>query len=409
MNYDGKTYRNLESQVGYLTDVAEALDARITEVAANIPSKMIVEELPEEGDPNITYYVGPKGTDPNLYYEVWVWVQEEPEGPFVWRELEDTDQIDLSGYLEKVETTTTLPQVYAKDTDGSQAMIGVSAATDASSIVRRTSGSQINTALVPEEASHATSKQYVDNNFVAKQTGATTYAQVYVKKADGTQAMVDLTSSDIASGVVQRTNDKQINVPYSPGANSHATSKKYVDDTFLAKQTGGSTYDQVYAKTTGGAQTMLNVSEIQGGSIVKRRSNGSLYAPTPTSNNDCANKAYVDAAVGQLLYLHKLELVFDDVSGTDDLEVLCYLVNGSSTAITSLTADQYCRMTPSHGMLGYDAVSITKLPDSFAYGNIDAPRYNGFMYQYFSGGNLVSGKVDSNTYTMTVTDVVESF
>ena len=71
MEINGKTYRNLESQVGYLTEVAEQLDAKITEVAAQIPSKMIVEELPETGDPLITYYVGPRGTDPNYYYALY--------------------------------------------------------------------------------------------------------------------------------------------------------------------------------------------------------------------------------------------------------------------------------------------------------------------------------------------------
>ena len=89
--------------------------------------------------------------------------------------------------------------------------------------------------------------------------------------------------------------------------------------------------------------------------------------------------------------------------------MLVYLVNGSATAITSPTTDQYCRMTPSHGLLGSNTVAITKFPPSVAYGNLDSPRWNGFMYQYFSGGSLISGVVDSDSYTMTVTDVVESF
>ena len=117
----------------------------------------------------------------------------------------------------------------------------------------------------------------------------------------------------------------------------------------------------------------------------------------------------MDAAVGQLLYLHKLVLTFADVSGTDDLEVLVYLVNGSPTAITSPTTDEYCRMTPSHGLLGSNTVAITKFPPSVAYDILDCPRWNGFMYQYFSGGNLISAVVDSDSYTMTVTDVVVNF
>ena len=137
MQYDGKTYRNLQEQVAYLTAKWQQLADEIDAVRAQIPSKMIVEELPEEGDPLITYYVGPKGTEPNLYYEVWVWVQEEPDGPFVWRELEDTDQVDLSGYLPIQDGVTTRAQVYSKNADGTQAMLDVASGKEAATLAWR--------------------------------------------------------------------------------------------------------------------------------------------------------------------------------------------------------------------------------------------------------------------------------
>ena len=410
MIYDGKTYRNLQDQVAYLTAKWQQLADEIDEVRAQIPSKMIVEELPEEGDPLITYYVGPKGTEPNLYYEVWVWVQEEPDGPFVWRELEDTDQVDLSGYLEKQTGTTTNPQAYVKNADGTQGMLDVVNDATPSSIMLRDSNGRTKVAA-PYGGGDAVNLTYANNNYLAKQTNTTATQQVYVKNEDGSQTMFDVLQGVAGAGsIVRRTTAGRI-VCGDPTESNHAATKKFVDDNFLAKQTGTSTYAKLYAKDTDGTQTTfdMSTSHTVAGAVVRRYDEQVRVPTTPVNDNDATSKHYVDAVVGQLLYLHELVLTFADVSGTDDLEVLVYLVNGSPTAITSPTTDEYCRMTPSHGLLGSNTVAITKFPPSVVYGNLDSPRWNGFMYQYFSGGNLISAVVDSDSYTMTVTDVVVNF
>lgn len=344
MNYDGKTYRNLEGQVAYLTEVAEALDDRITEVAAQIPSKMIVEELPEEGDPLITYYVGPKGTAPNYYYEVWVWVQEEEDGPFVWRELEDTDQVDLSGYLEKQTGTSTYAQVYAKKTDGTQTMYDVGTADAGNLIALRTSGGQLNVPDNPTAANHAVCRKYVQENFVAKATGSSTYAKVYVKNADGTQGTVDAVNDAYdANSIARRDSGGRIKAA-NPVSWNDVVIKDYADNNYLAKQTASSSYVQVYAKATDGTQAMLNVNGNPiSDSIPFRFAYGHIKLPNqitypPTDDDYAVSKRYVDAVVGQLIYKHAITLGFTVNSKSFQLDIV--LLNGTSTAYTSTDGRQ---------------------------------------------------------------------
>lgn len=344
MVYDGKTYRNLQDQVAYLTAKYKELEDLIEAVRAQIPSKMIVEELPEEGDPLITYYVGPKGTDPNYYYEVWVWVQEEPDGPFVWRELEDTDQVDLSGYLQKVTTSSTEKQVYTKNADGTQSMTDVAHSVVAGAIPLRGSSGQILVPTgTPSSDSAATSKGYVVGNFLAKQTGSSSYVQVYAKATDGSQEMLNVNGNPISDSIPFRFDYGHIKLPnettYPPTDDDYAVSKRYTDYTYLAKQTGSSTYQQIYAKYTDGGQVMLNSAVGQvGNAIVQRNASGQVYVPaTPTEYDHAASKKYVDDAVGQLIYTHAITLSFTVNSRSFILNIT--LLNDDSTAYTSASGE----------------------------------------------------------------------
>lgn len=338
MNYDGKTYRNLEGQVKYLTEVAEALDNRITEVAANIPSKMIVEELPEEGDPNITYYVGPKGTEPNLYYEVWVWVQEVEDGPFVWRELEDTDQVDLSGYLPIQTGTTTEKQVYTKNADGTQTMLDVAQSVVAGAIPLRGSSGQILVPTgTPSSDSAATSKGYVVSNFVAQDKSVTTLPKVYIKKPDGTQDTLTMDSTP-TQGYVARFGTGGRMATSDPVNNGDCVNKSYADSTFVVQDTGTSSYYHLYCKNPDGTQGVINghTSPLANG-VPIYRSNGELRVGTPTNDASAATKKYVDDAVGQLIYTHAITLSFTVNSRSFILNIT--LLNNDSTAYTSASGE----------------------------------------------------------------------
>lgn len=425
MVYDGKTYRNLQDQVAYLTSMYKALGERIEEVAAQIPSKMIVEELPEEGDPLITYYVGPKGTEPNQYYEVWVWVQEEPDGPFVWRELEDTDQVDLSGYLPIQNGVTTQDQAYVKRTDGTQTMIGIDTQPSASSLVQRWGNGQVKlpnqTSTPPTDDDFAIAKRYADGHYVTKQTKIGNDKLYMVNGSDGSQAMTNYDTLALAGFAVRRAADGQIILPnqgtYTP-TEDQAISPRYANHHYLAKQMGATTSKQVYTKEADGSQSMTNLRELSSpGAIPQRDSYGQIYLPdqsvyTP-SDDQAVSKRYVNAAVGQLLYLHDIVLAYD-IDGTNSLFIRCFLINGSATALTSLTRGNFARLTIGAGGIGTGAsnmvtpCAITKLPESFRFDNL-SDAYDGFMYQYFSDGSLVSASVENGANTLTVTDSVTTW
>lgn len=401
---------NISKTVDALVDYVNGLDDRIEEVAANIPSKMVVEELPETGDPNITYYVGPKGTEPNLYYEVWVWVQEEEEGPFVWRELEDTDQVDLSGYLPIQNGVTSYPQVYGKDTDGTQGMVEYSSTVRNAALVQRNGSGQVAVPNTPTDNSHATSKKYVDDTFIAKETGISSRAQVYVKASDGTQARYDLSVVPAAYTVAYRDSYSCVQTG-SPTQNDQAVPKGYADTTYLAKNTATSSYFQAYCKNTDGTQAMCNANVgVVGGALPLRRSNGNIAVPLePTENGDAASKKYVDDNATGVRYIHQLTLTY--ATAPDEyLTVMATLVNRSSLPITAMSYDVFREMSVQYGdygqSLGYNPVMVVKCPNSF-HGHDFPDPIDGIYWKDLN--NSTEGFATSATMTLSVSDYVSLF
>ena len=414
MEINGKIYRNLEGQVGYLTEKYGDLQDQINDIKGKLTHYIIVEELPTEDiDTSAVYLVGPKGTEPNTYYEEWVYVQLEDES-WTWEKLGDTDSVDLSGYLEKQTGATTYAQLYQKNPDGTQSTVSVSNLDVGNAVALRNSQGQLNVAA-PTGNQNATNKKYVEDNFLAKQTGTTTSAQLYRKNADGTQGMVNMAVGSEGNSVVQRNGTGQINCA-DPSANSHTVNKSYCDNTYLAKKTVTSSASQVYAKRYDGAQEMYDIQiPATAFSIPFRAADGQLNAPNQTvyipSNDQFVSKRYVDAVVGQLLYLHDIELVIT-VDSTNKLFIKGYLINGSATAITTFDRIVYKRLDVQWGGFGPSSdnavpAAITKMPDNFRQDDFDEPLV-GFLYQYFSGGNLVSGTTTSIMIT-TITDVVTTW
>ena len=413
MEYDGKKYRNLQEQVAYLTTKWQQLADEIEEVRAQIPSKMIVEELPEEGDPLITYYVGPKGTAPNQYYEVWIWVQEEEDGPFVWRELEDTDQVDLSGYLPIQDGTTTLPQVYGKTEAGEQVMVNMDINATALTIPFRDANGRTKVAA-PDADGDAANKKYVVDNFLAKQTGTTTYPQAYVKDIDGTQVAFNIVKDGYdVNSLVRRTGGGQV-VCAAPEGSNDAVNLNYANGQYLPKQTATSIYPQVYVKYSTGNQGMINYHDtVVNGSLVLRTNTGQIPVPTtPTDNSHAASKAYVDAAVGQLIYHHRMTITYA-ISATDFIKIAAHIDSNYSTPYTAISWNNMPIIEADYAVLhlvGDDYMcAVSKLPYGLHQDDFGEP-WDGFMYIYWNGSAFVSGRANSNLYgTPTVTDVVTTW
>lgn len=345
MEINGKTYRNLESQVGYLTEVTKDISDRLEEIAANVPSKAIVEELPEVGDPTVTYYVGPKGTEPNLYYEVWIWVQEEPDGPFVWRELEDTDSVDLSGYLEKQTGITTYAQAYTKNADGTQGMIDVDTNASGGSIAQRKSDGRLNV-VSPLYDNEAANKKYCDDNFVAIDTTTTSYDQAYVKKADGTQGMVNISGSYQGNTLAIRDANGDIRCNTGNNAMS-AVNTSYLSTHYVPLPGGGNvSYNRVFGipSMQGGVTMFKSGANAIASAIVERNWTGNIILPDQIANppaNDtyAVSKGYVSQVVGQLIYKHAITLDFTYNSNLS-FSIKINLINGTSAAYTSLGGKQ---------------------------------------------------------------------
>ena len=63
-----------------------------------------------------------------------------------------------------------------------------------------------------------------------KRDKVTSASKVYVTDSNSTQSSISYTTANTASTIVQRDSNSQINVAQTPTDNTHATSKKYVDD-----------------------------------------------------------------------------------------------------------------------------------------------------------------------------------
>ena len=418
MEINGKVYRNLEGQVGYLTEKYGDLQEQIDDVRAHLTHYVIVEELPTEDiDTSAVYLVGPLGTAPDQYYEEWVYVQKTDES-WTWEKLGDTASVDLSGYLEKVTDATTYSQLYAKHADGSQLMVDLSASAIANTVVKRDSGGRVR-CTNPENASaiyDAVNLGFANSNYVKKVTTTTTYPQVYIKKADGTQDTVNFSDGANAYTMALR-NSAGILKTKDPVNSEDSVNLSYANDHYLAKNTNTSSYGQVYGKATDGTQTMWNVNgNPVSDSIPLRFAYGQLKLPNqttypPTDDDYAVSKRYVDNVVGQLLYLHDIDLAIT-VDSTNKLFIKAYLINGSPTAITTFDRIVYKRIDVQWGAFGqhsYDAVeaAVTKMPNTFRQEDFDEPLI-GFLYQYFSGGNLISAQTTSSMST-TITDTVTTW
>lgn len=420
MEINGKIYRNLEGQVGYLTEKWDDLQDQINDVRAHLTHYVIVDALPTEDiDTSAVYLVGPLGTAPDQYYEEWVYVQKADES-WIWEKLGDTASVDLSGYLEKQTGTTTYSQLYAKHADGGQVMFDVTASAVANAVVKRTAGAQIDVPYTPTATTNATSKDYVDSKFLQKATGASTYGQAYVKAADGTQTRYDISVSANAYSIPYRDADGLVRTK-DPVNSEDAVNLSYANDHYVAKQTGTSSYYQAYTKKPDGSQDMLSITDSAVQTTVPfRAAAGQLNLPNQLNyapgDDQAVSKRYVDAAVGQLLYLHRIYLVIT-VDASNYLLVRAHLINGSPTALTSLGRDDFARLEVDYGCYGPNSnisnvgnnttCAVTKMADSFRFDDM-TEGYWGFLYQYMSGGSLVSDFVGYGS-TMTLTDTVINF
>ena len=156
-----------------------------------------------------------------------------------------------SNKLDKQTGVTTYKQAYVKDKNGTQEMVDINpTGSDAiENLLARYYTSGRLRVGDPVDNKDAVHKKYVDDGFIAKQTGETTYPKVYGKDADGSQSLVEYSSTVRNAALVQRSGLGQVAVPDTPTDNSHATSKIYVDNKLTATLT--QLQDGTYSLTFG--------------------------------------------------------------------------------------------------------------------------------------------------------------
>lgn len=110
------------------------------------------------------------------------------------------------------------------------------------------------------------------------------------------QTTFELTEKATPNTAVKRNGNGSFEVP-TPQTDDEVVPKVYADTKLDKVTTTTDTY-QVYVKAPDGTQTMSNISNyIAQGNIAVWGAGGKLKTNTPTENNDCANKKYVDDKV----------------------------------------------------------------------------------------------------------------
>ena len=288
LTINGKTFRNLQEQVEYMTLWLSA-NALANEMGIKTLGRVDSEADLPANDPDHpfqygdAYMVGEEGHTP---YRMSIWTRDAGDGNPGWFDIgyfptapDQFSLVEINGQvvhifnadtkLDKITGTPSYPKAYVLLPNGNQGSVEINANATADTIVRRTGGSQINVPYTPTEGTHAASKDYVDSNFLLKATGISTYGQAYVKAADGSQTRYDISVTANAYSIPYRDGNGQQNLPdqsiYTPGANQ-AISKSYADAHYASGVTRYAHHVVASIEMTNGEIYPIVVSYVDGSS-----------------------------------------------------------------------------------------------------------------------------------------------
>ena len=252
LTFNGKVFRNLQEQVQYITLWLSA-NSLANEMGIKTLGRVDSEADLPANDPDHPFQYGDAymvGEEGNTPYRMVIWSRDAGDGNSGWFDIgyfptapdqfsivtvngEPVHEWDADTKLDKVTTVTSSSQVYIKNADGTQTMLPLSASEAGGSIPLRASGGQVRVATTPSGDNDATSKKYVDDTFVLKQTTATGYPQVYAKATDGTQTMFNANTNPVSDAIPIRLAYGHIKLPnqttYPPTDDDYAISKRYAD------------------------------------------------------------------------------------------------------------------------------------------------------------------------------------
>ena len=172
----------------------------------------------------------------------------------------------VDGKVSKQTTTSTTKRAYAFDNTGDINVVISADNANGGTIVQRTSAGRI-VCNDPNASGQAATKNYVDTNFVPKQSGN---SRVYTNNPNGEIASLEYSAAATASTIAYRTVSGNVYTA-TPTATGHAATKGYVDDNFFQKAVvtpslstyqdiNGYTWQELYTamQNAGAAQIYLN-------------------------------------------------------------------------------------------------------------------------------------------------------
>ena len=178
-------------------------------------------------------------------------------------------------------------------------------------IVKRTTSGNISVPATPGSATSAASKSYVDTKIESVAASDHTHTKAQITDLEA------ISSTATANHIVKRTNAAQVEVPLVPTVESHAASKKYVDDTVINASVGVHKHDiadvrNLQTELDGKASSshthtkaqITDLEEISDNivfnAIVKRTEDGNIIVPViPIGPYSAVSKSYVDIEVGK--------------------------------------------------------------------------------------------------------------
>ena len=177
------------------------------------------------------------------------------------------NKIDIDTSLSgKVDKITSGSKIYATN-NGTQVGLDYSAAPSGSGVAIRTAGS-VQVPTTPPNSSCATNKTYVDSADNQKVDKTSAGDKVYGTDELGAQKTFDVDSDIVANGEIVRRNQTTGTVVVgTPTANSHASTKKYVDDSIASaisavyRYKGTKTVAEINALTNQVIGDVYNVSD----------------------------------------------------------------------------------------------------------------------------------------------------
>ena len=202
-----------------------------------------------------------------------------------------TKQYVDDGFVAKVTTTSGSNLAYVAKNDGTQGMFAITTAPAGGSLAQRKQNGgalEVGKALADSDAMP---KKQVEDGFVKK---GTSNSACYCIDYTGSENMVNYSIYlDKPYTLAQRDVDYTLKVGTPVGV-SDATTKKYVDDGFVAKVTPSNNLTYVYSRDENGDKSVQATSMMTGNTLAYRDANGNIGVGTPTEDAHATTKKYVD-------------------------------------------------------------------------------------------------------------------